>query len=57
MENLKQDKKHKIIDAHCHIYPDKIAQRAADSTGDFYDLTPFLDGKISTLLEDRKSVV
>ena len=44
-------KKYKIIDAHCHIYPDKIAQRAADSTGDFYDLTPFLDGKISTLLE------
>ena len=44
-------KKYKIIDAHCHIYPDKIAQRAADSTGHFYDLTPFADGKISTLLE------
>ena len=44
-------KKYKIIDAHCHIYPDKIAQRAADSTGDFYDLTPFSDGKISSLLE------
>lgn len=44
-------KKYKIIDAHCHIYPDKIAQRAADSTGHFYDLTPFSDGKISTLLE------
>lgn len=43
-------KKNKIIDAHCHIYPDKIAQRAADSTGHFYDLTPFSDGKISTLL-------
>jgi predicted TIM-barrel fold metal-dependent hydrolase len=44
-------KKYKIIDAHCHIYPDKIAQRAADSTGNFYDLIPFSDGKISTLLE------
>ena len=44
-------KKYKIIDAHCHIYPDKIAQRAADSTGEFYDLTPYTDGKISTLIE------
>lgn len=40
-----------MIDAHCHIYPDKIAQRAADSTGEFYDLTPYTDGKISTLIE------
>ena len=44
-------KKYKMIDAHCHIYPDKIAQRAADSTGEFYDLTPYTDGKISTLIE------
>ena len=61
-------KKYKIIDAHCHIYPDNIAQRAADSTGHFYNLTPFADGTIDTLLEqgrkigidhfiDRKSVV
>ena len=49
-------KKHKIIDAHCHIYPDKIAQRAADSTGEFYDLTPFLDGRISTLLEQGENI-
>lgn len=43
--------KYKIIDAHCHIYPDKIAQKASDSTGTFYDLPSSLDGKISTLLE------
>ncbi len=49
-------KKYKIIDAHCHIYPDKIAQRAADSTGKFYDLTPFADGKIATLLEQGEKV-
>ena len=27
-----------IIDAHCHIYPDKIADKAAHSTGRFYSL-------------------
>lgn len=40
-----------IIDAHCHIYPDKIAEKAAHSTGDFYDLPMKYDGKVSTLLE------
>ncbi len=40
-----------IIDAHCHIYPDKIAEKAAHSTGAFYDLPMKYDGKVSTLLE------
>ena len=44
-------KKHKIIDAHCHIYPDKIAEKASESTGNFYSIPMCLDGKISTLLE------
>lgn len=44
-------KKYKIIDAHCHIYPDKIAQKASDSTSDFYHMPSRLDGKISTLLD------
>lgn len=44
-------KSYKVIDAHCHIYPDKIAQKASDSTGDFYKIPSLLDGKISTLLE------
>ncbi len=47
-------KNYKIIDAHCHIYPDKIAQKASDSTGDFYQIPSLLDGKISTLLEHGK---
>lgn len=42
---------YRIIDAHCHIYPDKIAQKASDSTGTFYNIPSLLDGKISTLLE------
>ena len=47
-------KKYRIIDAHCHIYPDKIAEKASESTGHFYDLPASLDGKISTLLEHGK---
>ncbi len=46
---------YKIIDAHCHIYPDKIAQKASDSTGNFYGIPSLLDGKISTLLEKGKT--
>lgn len=38
-----------IIDAHCHIYPDKIAEKAAASTGRFYHIEMSLDGKVSTL--------
>jgi predicted TIM-barrel fold metal-dependent hydrolase len=44
-------KKYRIIDSHCHIYPDKIAEKASNATADFYELPPSLDGKISTLLE------
>lgn len=38
-----------IIDAHCHIYPDKIAEKASASTGRFYNMPVRLDGKVSTL--------
>lgn len=47
-------KKYRIIDSHCHIYPDKIAEKASANTGHFYDLPSSLDGKISTLLEHGK---
>ncbi len=40
----------KIIDAHTHIYPDKIALRASLGVGDFYDLKPEYDGKVNTLI-------
>jgi len=46
-------KKYKIIDAHCHIYPDKIAEKAAMATCDFYEgLGSTLDGTVSTLLKE-----
>lgn len=40
---------HFVIDAHCHVYPDKIADRAVAGTGHFYDVEFALDGKVSTL--------
>lgn len=42
---------YKILDAHCHIYPDKIARKASDATGKFYEMPSVLDGKVSTLLK------
>ena len=41
-----------IIDCHCHIYPDKIAVKAAQATGHFYDIPMCCDGKIATLREE-----
>ncbi|MCQ2471530.1 MAG: amidohydrolase family protein [Clostridia bacterium] len=41
----------KIIDAHCHVYPDKIAVKASQATGRFYSIPMNYDGTVSTLLE------
>ncbi|MCQ2485620.1 MAG: amidohydrolase family protein [Clostridia bacterium] len=43
-----------IIDSHCHVYPDKIAEKASGATGNFYDIGMCLDGKVSTLIEAGK---
>jgi hypothetical protein len=46
---------YKIIDAHCHIYPDKIAEKAAAATCNFYEgLGSTLDGTVSTLLKEAE---
>lgn len=40
-----------IFDFHCHIYPDKIAERATMATGKFYGIkTPERKGTVSELL-------
>ena len=38
------------IDAHAHIFPEKIAEKAAIGIGEFYHLTMENDGTLSTLL-------
>ena len=40
-----------VIDSHCHIYPEKIAERAVAGTDNFYGVTSFNKGTIADLLE------
>ena len=39
-----------LIDTHAHIYPDAIAQKAAQSIADFYQIPMEADGTLGTLL-------
>jgi predicted TIM-barrel fold metal-dependent hydrolase len=41
---------YEIIDTHTHIYPDKIAAKAAEGIGAFYDLPPRYNGSVEGLL-------
>ena len=45
----------RIIDFHAHIYPDKIAEKATNATGDFYGITPACLGTSEALLKEGKS--
>jgi predicted TIM-barrel fold metal-dependent hydrolase len=40
-----------IIDCHCHVYPEKIVEKAVKGIGDFYDIEMTNDGRINTLLK------
>ena len=40
-----------VIDAHCHIYPEKIAERAVGGTDKFYGVVSVNKGTITDLLE------
>ena len=44
-----------IIDFHAHIYPDKIAEKASQATGDFYGITPAYSGTSEELLISGKA--
>jgi len=43
---------YKILDAHCHIFPDKVAHRAASAIGKFYDAKMCMDGRADTLINE-----
>lgn len=43
-----------IIDAHAHIFPSKIAEKATKSIGDFYDLGMFSEATSEKLLKAEK---
>ncbi len=40
---------YKIIDAHNHVFPDKLADKAAVSIGNFYDLPPYCAATVENL--------
>lgn len=42
---------YRVFDAHAHIFPDKIAQKATENIGKFYDLSMDLNGTVDTLLQ------
>ncbi len=44
-----------IIDFHAHIYPDKIAEKASQATGDFYSITPAYSGTSKELLSSGRA--
>lgn len=39
----------KIFDVHCHIYPEKIAQKASNAIGNFYGVKMSFDGSLKFL--------
>lgn len=45
-----------IIDCHCHIYPDKIADRAVVGISNFYDLPMAYDGRSVTLINESNKI-
>ena len=46
----------KIVNAHCHIYPEKIADKAVIGIRNFYDLDMSLNGKLDDLIRDGNEV-
>ena len=45
----------RIIDCHCHIYPQKIATKAVEAIGGFYDLHMDCDGTAAGLLRQGEA--
>jgi len=43
-----------IIDAHSHIFPDKISLKASQSIGEFYDITMACEGSLANLLAQQE---
>ena len=50
-ENKERTSKMHIFDAHVHIYPDKIAEKASQHVGEFYNIKMNFDGKIGTMVK------
>lgn len=49
-------KRYRIIDAHCHIYPQKIAAKAVAAIGNFYDIKMSEDGTADSLIREGREI-
>jgi len=49
-------KKYRIIDAHCHIYPQKIAAKAVAAIGNFYNIQMGEDGTSTSLIAEGEKI-
>ena len=50
------EKKYRIIDAHCHIYPQKIAAKAVTAIGSFYGIRMAEDGTADSLIKEGSTI-
>lgn len=46
---------YRIIDSHCHVYPDKIADRATAATSNFYDIPIDCQGTTAALKREAEN--
>lgn len=46
-----------VIDAHCHIFPDKIADKSKEAVRNFYELPMYTSGTVSHLQTERKQII
>ena len=50
------EKRYRIIDAHCHIYPAKIAAKAVTAIGNFYGIDMSEDGTADSLVKEGGAI-
>ena len=53
---MEKTQEYEIYDSHCHIFPHKIAHKAADAIGDFYETRMKYDGDSETLLKSAANI-
>lgn len=46
-----------IIDAHCHVFPDQIAEKSKFAVKDFYEMPMYTTGNTANLDNERKRIV
>lgn len=54
--DAQEEKQYRIIDAHCHIYPEKIAAKAVAAIGRFYGKEMEEDGTPDSLVKEGESI-